>query len=174
MRGFQLWINLPAAHKMDDPEYREYSAHNFPQLQTEAWQAKLLIGRFADSVAPIADENTDVCCLEASVNPHGEFKFKQKTGYHTAFYVFEGSAQINGQSVPSHSLVTLAPKSEDNILIAGESGARFFFMTGSPINEPVVQSGPFVMNTQQEIEQAIHDYQSNRLVRRRASMTRDS
>jgi redox-sensitive bicupin YhaK (pirin superfamily) len=90
---------------------------------------------------------------------------------HNAFvYVFEGDAETAGQPLPRHSLAVLGEGDEVD-LVAGPDGARFILVAGKPIGEPVVQYGPFVMNTRQEIEQAFADYQAGKLVRSKAVMT---
>jgi redox-sensitive bicupin YhaK (pirin superfamily) len=84
-------------------------------------------------------------------------------------YVFEGEAQIGGRDVPLHTLAVLGEGDEVEI-VTGEAGARLILVAGRPINEPIVQYGPFVMNTQDEIRQALEDFRGNRLVRRKASV----
>lgn len=173
MRGFQVWINLPAANKMDNPEYQEYSSAAFPVVETADYTAKVLIGRFADKVSPIEDAITQVIYLDVQVKAGKHFQYTLPSENNSLLYVFEGSGQLNGQNVPVHTL--FVPGSDNNTLevVAGAQGVRFVMMSGKPVNEPIVQYGPFVMNTKEEIEQAMRDYQSNRLVRDRAWIKRD-
>lgn len=172
MRGFQLWINLPAAHKMDQPEYQEYAAADFPLLETKNYQVKVLIGRFADGISPITDDITNVSYFDVQVKPGGQFLHQFPAEHNSLLYVFEGSGQLKGQTVPKHSLIALG--TDDNLVdfIAAEQGARFVLISGKPVNESIVQYGPFVMNSRQEIDQAMLDFQSNNFVRDRAWVRR--
>ena len=88
-------------------------------------------------------------------------------------YVFEGSGQLDGQMVPLHSLVTLESDDRSFDFVAGKAGARFVVVSGKPIREPIVQYGPFVMNTREQIDQAMKDFQSNNFVRDRAWIRRN-
>ena len=168
MRGFQLWINLPAAHKMDDPQYQEYPADTFPLLETEAHCVKVLIGEFAGAFSPIIDDINETTYFDVKVNNGQRFEYQASRSHNSAIYIFEGSGQLNGKNTPVHTLIALGDDDKTIDFVAGESGARFIFFSGRPINEPVVQYGPFVMNTREEIEQAMRDYQSNNFVRKRA------
>ncbi|MDP3282483.1 MAG: pirin family protein [Nitrosomonas sp.] len=173
LRGFQLWINLPAANKLDHPEYQEYSAAAFPVVETPDYRLKVLIGRFADVSAPIVDNITDVSYLDVQVQPGKHFQNHLPVENNSFLYVFEGSGQLDGHMVPLHSLVTVESDDRSFDFIAGKTGARFVVVSGKPIREPIVQYGPFVMNTREQIDQAMKDFQSNDFVRDRAWIKRD-
>lgn len=168
MRGFQLWINLPAANKMDDPEYQEYSADAFPVVETEAYRVKVVIGEFDKAVSPIVDEITQASYFDVTVSGGQHFQYQSLTTHNSFFYIFEGSGQLNGKSVHEHTLIALADTDKTINFVANDNDARFVFVSGKPINESIVQYGPFVMNTRDEIDQAMSDYQSNNFVRKRA------
>jgi redox-sensitive bicupin YhaK (pirin superfamily) len=172
MRGFQLWINLPAANKMDTPEYQEYKSDAFPVVETSDYSVKVLIGRLDDADAPIVDELTGVSYFDVQVSAGGHFRHELPAGNNSFIYVFEGDGRFNNQSIPANTLIELG--SQDNVpeLIAGEQGMRLLLVSGKPIDEPVVQYGPFVMNTRDEIDEAMRDYQSNNFVRDRAWIKR--
>ncbi len=173
MRGFQLWINLPAAHKMDHPEYQEYSAEAFPVVDAGDSRVKVLIGRYADTAAPIVDDITGVLYFDVQVKAGGRFAYALPATHNSLIYVFEGEGQRNDQAVPEHTLIALGSQDHDLDFIAGKRGARFVLISGKPIREPIVQYGPFVMNTREEIEQAMRDFHSNNFVRDRAWVKRD-
>jgi len=173
LRGFQLWINLPAANKLDHPEYQEYSAAAFPVVETPDYRLKVLIGRFADVSAPIVDNITDVSYLDVQVQPGKHFQNHLPVENNSFLYVFEGSGQLDGHMVPLHFLVTLESDDRSFDFIVGKTGARFVVVSGKPIREPIVQYGPFVMNTREQIDQAMKDFQSNDFVRDRAWIKRD-
>ncbi|HQV89612.1 MAG TPA: pirin family protein [Nitrosomonas sp.] len=173
LRGLQLWINLPAANKMDHPEYQEYTAQAFPVIATPDYTLKVLIGRFADAAAPIVDDITHVTYWDVQVQPEKHFQHHLPRDNSSFLYVLEGSGQLNGQTVPQFSLVTLNAESSSFDFIAGKEGVRFVVISGEPIHEPIVQYGPFVMNTREQIDQAMKDFQSNHFVRDRAWIKRD-
>lgn len=173
MRGFQLWINLPAANKMDRPEYQEYSAEAFPVVTTSDYTLKVLIGHFADAIAPIADNITAVTYLDVQVQPGKHFQHRLPVENNSLLYVFEGDGQLNGQRVPLHSLVTLGADDSLFDFSAGKQGTRLVVISGKPVNESIVRYGPFVMNTGEQIDQAMKDFQSNDFVRDRAWIKRN-
>ena len=168
MRGFQLWINLPAANKMDTPEYQEYKSADFPVVDTDDFSVKVLIGRFAEADAPIVDDITGVSYLDVRLNAGKQFQHTLPAENNSFIYVFEGDGQFSGQNISTNTFIELGTTENTPVFTAGKNGARFLLVSGRPINEPVVQYGPFVMNSRQEIDQAIHDYQSNNFVRDRA------
>jgi redox-sensitive bicupin YhaK (pirin superfamily) len=168
LRGFQLWINLPAANKMDAPEYQEYPAEAFPVLEKPGYRAKVIAGGLDKALSPIADNITQVTFLDVQAEPDKPFHYVLPEENASFLYVFEGDGQVNGKTVATHTLVTLNGASTSPVFTAGRQGARFILISGRPIREPVVQHGPFVMNTRAEIDQAMRDYQSNSFVRERA------
>lgn len=173
MRGFQLWINLPAANKMDAPEYQEYRSDAFPVVETPDYTVKVLIGRFGDADAPIVDNITDVSYFDVQLGAGKHFQHGLPAEHNSFLYVFEGSGQFNRQTIPSNTLIELGTEDNAPDFIAGEQGARFLLVSGKPVNESVVQYGPFVMNSREEIDQAMRDYQSNNFVRDRAWIRRE-
>ncbi len=168
LRGFQLWINLPAANKMDAPEYQEYPAEAFPVLEKSGYRVKVIAGSLEKTVSPIVDNITQVIFLDVLVEPDRPFHYVLPEGNTSFLYIFEGDGQINGKTVATHTLVTLDGASTAPVFTAGRQGARLILISGRPIREPIVQHGPFVMNTREEIDQAIQDYQSNSFVREKA------
>ena len=172
MRGFQLWINLPAANKMDTPEYQEYDSAAFPVVETSDYNLKLIIGHFGNFNAPIVDDITNVSYYDVQVNAGKHFQHELPAENNSFLYVFEGNGQLNGQSVPLNTLIALGVGDNASDFLAGEQGARFVVISGKPINESIVQYGPFVMNTREEIDQAMRDFQSNNFVRDRAWINR--
>ena len=172
MRGFQLWINLPSANKMDAPEYQEYKSDAFPVAETPDYKVKVLIGHVGDSLSPIKDDITNVSYFDVQLNAAKSFQHKLPVENNSFLYIFEGNGQLNGKSVQLNTLIILGEKDKVSDFIAGEQGARFLLISGKPINESVVQYGPFVMNSKAEIDQAMSDYQSNNFVRDRAWVNR--
>jgi len=170
MRGFQLWINLPAANKMDSPEYQEYTADSFPVIESEGTRVKVLIGEYANQQSPIKDMITEAQYIDVEVAAGQRFEHALPQTHNTMLYLFEGDASVNGQPVAKNSLIAASHSETSFSVTANEQGARFIIVSGKPINESVVQYGPFVMNTRQEIDQAMQDYQENKLVKDKAKM----
>ena len=169
MRGFQLWINLPAREKMSAPAYQEFSSASIPEVALEAGRARVLAGEFKGTRGVIEDPSTDVLYLDVSLPAHAAFSVPLDETRHAFVYVFGGSARLAGVDLVSHTLAVLG--SGDTVdVTAGADGARFILVAGRPIGEPVVQVGPFVMNTRAEIEQAMADYRDGKLVQTRAAM----
>jgi hypothetical protein len=169
MRGFQLWINLPAREKMSDPEYQELPAARIPVVSDGGNRIKIVSGEFNGTSGPISDPHTRVSYYDVTLTPSGTFHHKLEPDMNAFAYVFEGTALSTGTHIPTHALAVL--ETGRPLTIAAENeGARFILVSGRPLNEPVAQYGPFVMNTEQEIHRAIDDFRNNRLVTKRANI----
>lgn len=167
MRGFQLWINLPAAEKMSAPAYQEFSAATIPEVKGSRARVKILSGEFGGQTGPIQDPHTHVLYLDVNLDPGCTFTHAIAAGMNACVYVFEGDAAIGDTLLPQHTLAILGDgeRMEGIELTAGAKGARFILIAGQPLNQPIVQYGPFVMNTRAEIEQAFQDYRDGHLAR---------
>ncbi|MFT5451256.1 MAG: redox-sensitive bicupin YhaK (pirin superfamily) [Enterobacterales bacterium] len=170
--GFQVWINLPAAEKMKAPVYREYSARQIPSIDfADNSQVTVIAGDLTLNnktvSGPINDVSTNPDYFDISIQKNETLKLAIDKNKRVLLYVYEGSLIILSneieQQLDSQQLGEL--DSADNITIAASSDAKFLLLAAVPINEPVVNWGPFVMNTQQEIDQAISDYQTGNLVK---------
>jgi redox-sensitive bicupin YhaK (pirin superfamily) len=170
MRGFQLWINLPAREKLSDPAYQEFSAAAIPEVAQDGARVRVLAGEFGGTRGVIDDPATDVLYLDVALAAGADFSLPLDDARSAFVYIFEGSARLAGEVLAQHTLAVLG-KGDQVGIEAGEAGARFILVAGRPLGEPVVQYGPFVMNTREEIEQAFADYRDGRLVRARAEMT---
>ncbi len=173
MRGFQLWINLPAAQKMSDPAYQEFAAEAIPEVVEAGVKVRLLAGEYGGKRGVIDDPHTELLYLDVELQPNTVFATPlaaEKLGF---IYVYVGEAQIevngNAQTLPSHSLNLLGAGDQVQ-LTAGTAGARLILVAGRPIGEAIVQYGPFVMNSREEVEQAMRDYRDGSLVRARAEV----
>lgn len=168
LRGFQLWINLPATEKMSDPAYQEFPANKIPEVEMAGIKVRVLAGEYQGQAGVIKDPNTQVCYLDVRLETQASFQLAVPKEHQGFIYVFEGNATSQSQVLPLHSLAVLG-QGDAVAVTAGESGVRFILVMGQPIGEPIVQYGPFVMNTRKEIEQAMTDYQNNQLVRKKAA-----
>lgn len=169
MRGFQLWINLPAKEKMKPAGYRDIPAEEIPVHELPSGgRVKVIAGTLqagGQSIeGPIAGVTTEPVYLDVQLPAGASFSTPIPQGLNAMAYVFEGNLQLAGDTrmLPTHSGAVLSD-GDSAEFIAGSNGARFLVLAGRPLNEPIVQYGPFVMNTVAEIEQAIRDYQTGRL-----------
>lgn len=169
MRGFQLWINLPAREKMTPPEYQEFSPEAIPEVRTSGTCVRVLAGSYGGQRGVIQDPNTQVTYLDIKLDPQTEFTTQLPDDHNAFLYVFEGDAKTRDLQIPKHSLSLLSSGTTVS-LQGGNSGARLILVSGRPLNEPIVQYGPFVMNTRAEIEQAFADYQAGRFAKIKAEM----
>lgn len=170
MRGFQLWINLPAAEKMKPAGYRDLPAADIPELELGAGRLRVIAGFLqidAQAVAgPIngrpGEMSTDPRFYDLRLLPRAEIELPLPRGHAAFSYAYEGEAEVAGEKLP-HRAACILGDGESVRIRAGESGASLLVLAGKPIGEPVAQYGPFVMNTRAELEQAIEDYRSGRL-----------
>jgi redox-sensitive bicupin YhaK (pirin superfamily) len=172
MRGFQLWINLPAKEKMTAPAYQEYSSDAIPQYSSSGVQVKVICGQYQEIRGPIDDPHTDVQYLDVTLAPTHTFTHQIANDMQTFLYVFEGKAIVGDTVLPQHSFAVLSA-GENIEVTAGHNGARFILVAGKPIGEPIVQYGPFVMSSETEIQQALTDYRDGKLVQQKAAYKTD-
>lgn len=174
MRGFQLWINLPAREKMKSAHYRDIPASAIPVLELASGvRAKVIAGSIdlgAGQVsgpvnAPDSRLSTDPLYVDIHLPANSEVSVPVTRGHNAFVYLYEGSARVgpeaDARELPARSGGVLSTEGEVRIQ-TGESPARLLLLAAKPIGEPVVQYGPFVMNTRQEIEQAVEDFRSGR------------
>lgn len=171
MRGFQLWINLPSGEKLKPAAYRDIPADDIPVAKTDGGEVKVIAGRFesiaGEVVGPIDGLTTEPIFYDVSLARDRRFTAELPARHNAFVYSYEGDLII-GQGADERLLTsqTAGVLSEGDSLVvtARETAARFIVLAGKPIDEPVVQHGPFVMNTRAEIDQAIRDYQNGTLV----------
>ena len=167
MRGFQLWLNLPAKEKMKPAAYRDITANEVPAVKSEGVETRVIAGTLGGTVGPIHGGSTDPYYFDVHLAPGAVFEGALPAGHNAFLYVYEGEALVGEERKPlAHRSAGLLSANEDSVRVeAGAEGARVLLLAGRPLREPVVQYGPFVMNTRQEIEQAIADYQAGTLSR---------
>jgi quercetin 2,3-dioxygenase len=170
MRGFQLWLNLPAAEKMKPAGYRDIQPEEIPDLSMGDARVKLVAGSL-----PIGDEVHEGAVAGGSTQPlyadihlpaNGEVQLPVTPGLAGLVYLYEGSAGLktdNGSEELARSSAHILSEGDRIELRAGAEGARVLLIAGRPIGEPVVQYGPFVMNSREEIEQTLKDYRDGKL-----------
>ncbi len=163
MEGFQLWLNLPGKDKMCAPWYRDFAAADLPGFITDSGVGVTVIaGESHGITGAVTRQVTEPLYLDLSL-PAGTRFAQRLAADHNAFvYVYRGEITIAGQSVPSQRMAILNNGS-DGVLIEAHDEARALLIAGRPLGEPIAQYGPFVMNTEQEIYQALKDYREGRL-----------
>src|SRR4051812_3955990 len=163
MRGFQLWINLPAKDKMCEPRYQEYAPEKIPVAQPGSGvSVKVIAGEVAGVKGPVGGVATDPTYLDIALQPGATFSHRLPKDYNAFAYVFEGAALVGTDAVEKSQLAVLS-QGDAFTVSAGGQPARLILVAGRPLREPVVKYGPFVMNTAEEIHQAVADYQAGRL-----------
>ena len=165
MEGFQLWLNLPARDKMSAPWYRDFAAHDLPRFTTEAGVAATVIAGESHGVAgAVAREATAPLYLDLHLPAGARFTQPLPAAHNAFVYVYRGAVAIAGETVPAQRMALLANAAAANgVVIEAETDARALLIAGRPLGEPIAQYGPFVMNTKQEIYQAVNDYREGRL-----------
>ena len=167
MEGFQLWLNLPARDKMIAPWYRDIPGAEIPLFKAEdGVTVRIIAGDSHGLAGAVAREHTQPIYLDIEI-PAGLSFTQLLPPEHNAFvYVFRGELMIGQTAVPENRMAILenTPAADGVILTAPHQSARALLIAGKPLNEPIVQHGPFVMNTQQEIFDTIQDLQNGRLV----------
>jgi redox-sensitive bicupin YhaK (pirin superfamily) len=167
LRGFQLWINLPAQEKMKPAEYRDIQARQIPEIKTATGAViKVIAGSITvedkPCVGPIQGMSTEPIYLDVILPAQNQISFTVPKQHNAFVYVFEGQVEIGDKIVKNHSVGILS-EGEQIELRSLNQEARLLVLAGKPIGEPIVQYGPFVMNTNAEIEQAMRDYQQGTL-----------
>ena len=171
MRGFQLWINLPAAEKMKPAAYRDIPPAEIPVVPLpNGGRVKVIAGSLKSGIetisGPVEGLSTEPIYLDVELPALAAFSHPLPEAHNAFVYAFEGSVSVgppeDARLVDSHAAGVLS-QGQAFQARAGVHGTRFLLLSARPIQEPVVQYGPFVMNTQQEIEQALRDYQNGEL-----------
>jgi redox-sensitive bicupin YhaK (pirin superfamily) len=166
MRGFQLWVNLPARDKMTDPKYQEFAPDRIPVTAPgDGVQVKVIAGQVGEVSGPIVQPATDPVYLDITLAANARWEYTLPEGHNAFAYVFEGGLTVgqgeDARPVARQELAVLGG-GELLQLQAGAEGARLILVAGRPLREPVMRHGPFVMNTRQELMQAFVDFQEGR------------
>jgi hypothetical protein len=161
--GFQLWVNLPAKLKMSKPRYQGIEGTEIPEVETEGGsRIKIIAGEIEHSRGPVQDIAAEPCYLDVFVPPRSSFSQVIPPGHNCFAYVFQGGATFGShggsapQTISSTRLVVLG-KGDYVSVATADDAVRFLLVSARPLGEPIARYGPFVMNTKEEIEQALED-----------------
>jgi redox-sensitive bicupin YhaK (pirin superfamily) len=165
MEGFQLWLNLPARDKMSAPWYRDIPPGQIPQARAAGVVVRVIAGASLGVQGAMQREATAPTYLDLHLEPGAHFAQPLPDEHNAFVYVYRGSLRIGDVAVPSQRMAILAQAagSDGVALQAGDEGARAILIAGRPLGEPIAQYGPFVMNTNAEIFQAVDDYRRGAL-----------
>jgi len=165
MSGFQLWVNLPASEKMKDPFYRDIPANDIPEANFNGIKVKAIAGEIDINgdhlIGAVSGLSTEPLYLDVHMPADSEISIPVEDGHTALLYVYDGSVNVVGKRIDDLQIGVMDKQGDVNVRSANNS--RFLLLAGKPIEESVVQHGPFVMNTVQEIEQAIQDYRDGSL-----------
>lgn len=168
MEGFQLWLNLPAGEKMCEPWYRDIGAGELPRFETPAGvKVAVIAGRSHGVDGAVQRRVTDPLYLDIELPPGASFSQPLPSGHNAFMVVYRGKVGSGGTATTEVSARQMAILSNepaaDGIAVTSAAGARLILVAGQPLHEPIAQYGPFVMNTQAEIHQAMADYRAGTL-----------
>ena len=162
MRGFQLWVNLPAKDKMCAPQYQEFGPERIPEvIVSDGVSAKLIAGRIGKVSGPVSQPATDPTYFDLTIADGRAFSHELPAGHNVFAYVYEGAVAVDGAAVGRGELIVFGDG--ESVRIEGRApSSRLILVAVKPIGDPVARYGPFVMNTQDEIRQAVRDLQAGK------------
>lgn len=164
LHGFQLWVNLPAAHKMTRPRYQAVAATEIPRVEREGAVVRVIAGTF-DDVTGAAQTRIPITYLHVSLDADTRLHVPVPDDHTAGVYLFAGGGRFGADSrtAEAASLVLFAPTTGELLLAAGDDGLDALVLAGQPIREPLARYGPFVMNTREELTKAFADYEAGRM-----------
>ena len=169
--GFQLWVNLPARLKYSEPRYQEIRSDSIPVYEKDGVRIRTVAGKSGDVVGPVTDIAIGPLYLDVTLSPGAKWSQVIEKGHTLRVYLFEGSAEFGidetgkGTNVQAVKMLTFSDGGIFSVEPSAEEGARFMLMAREPIKEPIVPYGPFVMNTKEEIQQALIDLRNGTFVK---------
>ena len=166
LHGFQLWINMPASMKMDKPEYHYIDADKMSVHKDSDKQIKVIAGKFQKAEGPIKKHNVEPFYFDVELKKDKEFNFEIPSSHNSFIYLIEGEIKIGEKKhdkVKDSTLILLT--NGEKLKVTALTKAKFLLISGKPIGEQIARGGPFVMNTKQEILQAIDDYHNGTFVK---------
>ena len=169
--GFQLWVNLPAALKMSQPRYQEVNAETIPMVEKEGAKIRLVAGEVEGVQGPVTEIAANPVYIDVELESGSAFSYSIPRGHTAVAYVFEGEAafgvddQGQGKLIEAVHMVEFSDGDRLQIQTTPDSGVRFMLIAGAPFKEPIAPYGRFVMNTPEEIQQALADLRNGSFVK---------
>ena len=168
--GFQLWVNLPAAEKMSRPRYQEVAADTIPTVEKDGAKVRIVAGEYDGAKGPVTEIAAQPLYMDITLEPVVEITLPVPEGHSAVTYLFEGAGLFGlddagrGQAVEAVSMIVFGDGDHVRVQASPDSAARFMWIAGAPFQEPIVPYGPFVMNTREEIMQALADLRNGTFV----------
>jgi len=166
--GFQLWVNLPAALKMSTPRYQEVSAETIPAVARDGAVIRVVAGEVDGVRGPVTDIAAQPIYLDVGLAEGASFVQAVPRGHAAHAYVFAGAGAFGVQADRVEAVRMIVFEDGDQIEVKTDQGVRFMLFAGAPIREPIVPYGPFVMNTREEIEQALAELRADTFIKDKA------
>ena len=166
MEGFQLWLNLPAKDKLSTPWYRDIQSEEIPEFRTgEGVRVRVIAGRSHGIAGAMQRNVTEPLYLDLEIPANATFMQGLAPFYNAFVYVYRGALLIDNTEVPAQRMAIFKNDADrDGVALKASVATRALLIAGKPLNEPIAQYGPFVMNTNEEIFQAVRDYQTGQFV----------
>jgi redox-sensitive bicupin YhaK (pirin superfamily) len=162
MQGFQLWVNLPTKKKMIDPKYRGITKEQIPTVQNDGLKIKVIAGKVNGTQGPVCDLAIDIEYFDVELNA-STFEHATPKGNMVFAYVVNGSIEVQDKTITHGHCVVFGEG--DSVKIGSKKGARFLFVSGGPLREPVAWGGPIVMNTEEELETAFRELDAGTFIK---------
>ena len=163
MEGFQLWLNLPGSRKMAEPWYRDFQSAELPRFDTaEGVHACVIAGSSHGVAGAVQREHTEPLVLDLELPAGARFEQPLPPAHNAFVYVYRGALRAGATDVPMQRMAILA-NGGDGVVLEAREPTRALLIAGRPLNEPIAQYGPFVMNTNEQIFQAVEDFRAGRL-----------
>lgn len=168
--GFQLWVNLPAAQKMSQPRYQEVNADSIPCVERDGIKVRVVAGEYMGVRGPVTEIAANPLYMDITLEPGVEFSMPVPFGQSAVAYLFEGEGLFGldgegrGELMRAVQMGVFGDGDHIHVMTGNGSHSRFMLIAGAPIKEPIVPYGPFVMNTAEEIQQALADLRNGTFV----------
>jgi redox-sensitive bicupin YhaK (pirin superfamily) len=163
VEGFQLWLNLPAKNKMVAPSYRDIPPQAIPEFTSESGiRVRVLAGASHGVKGAVQRPDTEPLYLDVHLPGGARFVQEIPAGHNALTYTYRGSVKVSGTTVPDQHMAVLASDGAPAILLETDAPARLLVIAGKPLNEPIAQYGPFVMNTAEQIQQTLRDFRDGK------------
>jgi hypothetical protein len=169
--GFQLWVNLPAAQKMSRPRYQEVDASSIPSVENQGVRVRVVAGEFAGNKGPVTEIAAEPLYMDVTLDAGAVIDLPVAEGHSAVAYLFEGEGHFGldendrGDLVTAVSMAVFGDGDRLKIRASENTPARFMIMAGGPFKEPIFPYGPFVMNTREEIQQALAELRNGTFVK---------
>lgn len=162
MEGFQLWLNLPSDRKMSKPSYQDIPSTAIPAYDTDSGtHVRVIAGDSHGVKGAVTRDETEPLFIDIHLPANGKFEQPLPSGHHAFVYTYRGEASVDNRAVPDRHMGILSNEGE-TVVITCQEPTRVLLIAGRPLNEPIAQYGPFVMNTSEQIQQTLRDYRDGK------------